>query len=495
MKKRLNIFFVSAEVFPFTQTGGLAEVSGALPKYLKDLGHDVRVMMPNYKLVNERKYVLRDVIRLQGLEIKVGDKVYNANTKSAFIPDSKVQIYFLDNKHFFNRDGLYFDSQTGREFRDNAERYIFFSKGCLETLKLLHWQPDIIHCNDWHTAMVPTLLKSVYRDDEFFKHTKTLLSVHNFAKQGAFEASALTEAGVPESLLNGNNAGSHFSFLGAGLEYADLLSTFSKSYAERVRNKSDESGGLQPILKKRKEDIYGIANGIDEVIWNPETDNLIPFNYSRRDLAGKYKNKEHLIDQFGLEYKEEIPVISVVTDLAEDQGGDLVVSALDSLMKMDVRLIISGRGDGKLQKELQSFRKKYPQQLGVNFELDSELAHCIAAGSDVYLMPSLCQSYSLNQLYNLAYGTIPVVADTDGLADFVEEFDPASTSGTGFIFTKFETEELLNAVKRAVTAYQDKTVWTKLVQNAMKKKFSWKYVVPKYVRLYQKLAQTKNSRR
>jgi len=179
MKNNLNIFFVSSEVTPFTHPGELGDVSGSLPKYLKNLGHDIRVMMPNYKVVNKRKYVLRDVIRLQGLKIKVGEEVYEASAKSAFIPESKVQIYFLDNKHFFDRGGIYFDNKTGKAFKDNAERYIFFCIGCLETLKLLHWQPDIIHCNDWCTALIPALLKSVYAKDHFFKNTKTVLSIHN----------------------------------------------------------------------------------------------------------------------------------------------------------------------------------------------------------------------------------------------------------------------------------------------------------------------------
>lgn len=493
MKSKLNIFYISAEVFPFTQAGGTGHVAGALPKYLKILGHDIRVMMPNYRLVNERKYVLRDVIRLQGLNIKVGDKVYTASAKSAFIPDSKVQIYFLDNKFFFDRNGICHDNQTGKEFKDNAERYIFFSKGCLETLKLLHWQPDIIHCNDWQTAIIPILLKSVYRDDEFFKNTKTLLSVHDFSKQGSFGASVFEAAGIPATLLNGKKSKGHFNFLEAGLEHADLLSTVSQSYANEIQENKEHRYGFGSILQKRKNEIVGILNGIDEVVWNPEKDNSIPFNYTRNDLSGKCKNKECLLDRFGLDANEKTPVISVVSSLIEEKGIDLVIAIMDQLLALDLVLIVSGKGESRFHKMLTAFQKKYPKKLGLDLEFNPDLAHLIAAGSDFCLMPSRFEPCGLNQLYSLAYGTIPIVRSTGGLADTVEEFDVESNTGTGFIFRKLDSLELFQVIKRAVKVYQNKEKWSRLIQNAMKRNFSWTSSARKYVKLYQKLVNTKIS--
>jgi len=252
MKSKLNIFYVSSEAFPFTKATELGEVSGALPKYLKQMGHDIRVMMPNYKTINERKYILRDVIRLQGLDIKIGDKVFQANGKSAFIPDSKVQIYFLDNKELFDTDGFNLYNNASGRHKDNPDRYIFFSIGCLETLKVLHWQPDIIHCNNWQTALIPLLLKSVYRDDPFFKNSRTLLSIHDFAQQGNFDTSTMKKAGIPEPFLNGKD----FNFLEAGIKYADMLNTGSESYACEAQENSASSFGLRQVLKERKNEFF-----------------------------------------------------------------------------------------------------------------------------------------------------------------------------------------------------------------------------------------------
>ncbi|MFQ5822461.1 MAG: glycogen synthase GlgA [bacterium] len=494
----MKIFYVSSEVAPFAKTGGLGDVTGALPKYLKQLGHDIRVMMPNYKLINERKYVLRDVIRLQGLELKIGNEIYQANGKSAFLPDSKVQVYFLDNKFFFDREGLYCDSKTGLDYQDNAERFIFFSKGCLETLKLLHWQPDIIHCNDWQTALIPLFLKSIYKEDPFFKNTKTLLTIHNLAYQGNFEPSVVQKAGLQDHISYSDSPVDYcgkFSFLKAGLEYADLLSTVSETYVNDIQESPDYGYGFEGFLKKRKNDLFGIINGIDIQVWNPETDKLIPFNYNKRTLSDKYKNKEELLKRFNLKFNENIPVISTISRLVDQKGFDLITAIIDQLMQLDLQLIILGIGEQKYHSFFRKIQKKYPTKFGIELSFNNPVAHLIEAGSDIYLMPSRFEPCGLNQLYSLKYGTIPIVRKTGGLADTIENIDINTISGTGFVFKKYDSNELLKIIKNALKLFNKKDIWVKIIQNAMKQDFSWKSSAQKYVKLYQKLMNTKTNKK
>jgi starch synthase len=498
MKSKLKIFYVASEVTPFAKTSGLADVAGALPKYLKNLGHDTRVMMPNYKEINERKYTLRDVIRLQGIELKIGNESYYANGKSAFVPDSKVQVYFLDNKHFFDREGLYCDSKTGVEYKDNAERFIFFSKGCLETLKLLHWQPDIIHCNDWQTALIPLFLKSIYKEDTFFKNTKTVLSIHNVANQGNFEPSAVQKASLPDSLFYTGSPlelCGKFSFLKAGIEYADVLTTLSESYARAIQG-SEYGCGLEAVIKKRKNELFGIMNGIDDELWNPEKDNFIPFQYNSRNLSGKLENKKELLKAFNLEFYEEIPLFASISYIVDREGFELIQAIIEDLMQMELQFVILSARDNKYNNLFKAIQDKHPKKFGFKLGFDNQLDHLIEAGADVFLMPSRYEPCGLNQMYSLRYGTIPIVSETCGLADTVENFDPdTAISGTGFVFKKYTPNELLKVVKKALRIYKKEDTWIKVIQNGMKKDYSWKSSAQKYVKVYQKLLNTRNNKK
>ncbi len=491
----LKIFFVSAEVYPFTKSAGLGDVSGALPKYLKTLGHDVRVMMPNYRLVNERKYVLRDVIRLQGLRIDLGERVFEAKAKSAFIPDSKVQVYFLDNKHFFDRNGLYHDPKTGKAFADNAERYFFFAKGCLETLKLLYWQPDIIHCNDWHTAMIPVLLKTVYKDDDFFENTKTLFSVHNFSDVGCFTRSVLEDLGFSDGVLETANANGEVSFLQLGIQYADLLSTVSESYLDAVRRRFAGNDAIGSWLESRVADFVTVRNGIDDVLWNPETDKLLPFNFTRRNLAGKYKNKEQLQTQFELTVREDVPIVCCTGAVQGASEGAVLLDSVERLLGLDLQVMILGPVSEPYQKKLLSLKQKAPQKLGLQLSSDPNATHLIVAGSDFYLMPWYSEASELYQLYGQAYGTIPIVYNPDATEGTVQPFDAETQQGTGFVFAEAQPESLLQAVKQALQVYGTRELRHRLIQNTMKQNFSWKSSVRNYIKLYQKLATVKNSRK
>lgn len=493
MKGTFNVLYVSSEVAPFAKTGGLADVAGALPKALKDMGLDVRIMMPKYGFISERKYVLREVIRLREIPVRLGEREYVVSAKSAFLPDSKVQVYFIDYPPYFDRESPYVNPSTGKDWSDNAERFALFSRAVLEVLRVLHWQPDVIHCNDWQTALIPAYLKTQLKDDPFYAKISTLLTIHNLAYQGVFEEDVVEVIGLPRELFGPGGPVEFYgkvNFLKAGIVFADAISTVSERYAEEIQ--TEEFGaGLDGVLRSRKDDLYGILNGVDYSVWNPETDEFIPHKYSISDLSGKQRNKEALLTQVGLPYDPNIPVIGMISRLAEQKGFDLLIEAMDQLMALDLELVILGTGDPKYHKLLEEYAKKYPEKLSVNLRFDEPLAHLIEAGSDMFLMPSRYEPCGLNQIYSLKYGTIPIVRETGGLADTIQDYDPQTGKGTGFVFKEYSAEAMLAAVRRALNVYQDKTTWTKIMKTAMRQDFSWNVAAKKYVSLYRKLVSGK----
>jgi starch synthase len=489
MRNKFKIFFVASEVSPFAKTGGLAEAAGALSKALKERGHDVRVMMPNYRAVNERKYTLRDVIRLKDMAIPLGGQMVKASGKSSFLPDSKVQIYLLYHKQYFDRDGLYQNS-AGSDYADNAERFIFFCRGCLETLKLLQWQPDVIHCNDWQTALIPVYLKTLYKDDPFFKDIPVLLSVHNLAGQGIFDAAAVQKAGLPPDMFHPGGALEFHgkpNFLKAGLLTADFLGTVSEVYAKEIQQSAECGMGLEGVLQARRHDLHGIVNGADYVEWNPENDGFIPHPYSAANLADKVLNKQALLDRLGLAFDEAVPLLAMTSRLDADKGFELVDEAFDRLMALGVQMAVLGSGEEKYHKMLTRLAKKYPRQLSVTPRYDNGLAHLVQAGADMLLMPSRREPCGLSQLHAMRYGTIPVVHATGGLEETVENFDLRAETGSGFVFKKYDADDMLKTLERALKVFQDKKHWVKLMKNAMKQDYSWEATAEKYTKLYAKL--------
>jgi starch synthase len=489
MKNKLKIFFVSPEVSPFAKTGGLADVSAALPKVLKERGHDVRVMMPNYRAVNERKYTLRDVIRLKDMAIPVGGQMVKASAKSAFLPDSKVQIYLLYHKQYFDRDGLYQNS-AGDDYADNAERFIFFCRGCLETLKLLQWQPDVIHCNDWQTALIPVYLKAIYQDDPFFKDLPVLLSVHNLAYQGIFDAAVVQKTGLPQDMFYPGSILEFYgklNFLKAGLLTADMISTVSQTYAKEIQQSAECGMGLEGVLHARRNDLHGIVNGANYAEWDPANDKLIANTYSAADLAPKALNKQALLNRLGLTFDEETPLLAMVSRLDSAKGIELLDEAFDRLMAMGVQMAVLGTGDEKYYKTLTRLAKKYPRQVSVTLRFDNALAHLIQAGADMLLMPSRFEPCGLSQIQAMRYGTIPIVRAAGGLAETVDNYDPRAETGSGFVFKKYDADDMLKAVERALKLFQDKKRWAKLMKNAMKQDYSWEAAGEKYAKLYARL--------
>lgn len=489
--KKLKILFSSSEVVPFAKTGGLADVSNALPKALKELGHEVRIIMPKYKVINDRKYVLREVIRLKDIPISIGDSVKKINVKSAFTPEPfKIQTYFIDYRPYFGKEGLYVDDATNKEYPNNDERFILFCKAVLETLKLLFWQPDIIHCNDWQTGLVPFFLKTLYKDDDFFKKTATLITIHNVGYQGNFPAGSFRKTNVDSTLFKPGSPVEYygkFSFLKTAINYADHITTVSRQYAQEVQQSREFGLGFEGIFRARSSIFTGITNGVDYSIWSPEVDAYLPANYSLNSLSGKLDNKKVLAEKFGLPYKENIPVIGMISRLVDQKGFDLLEEIIEPFVKMNLQLVILGTGAPKYHTLFKQLNKKYPDTIGIHLNFNEELAHLIEAGSDMFLMPSKYEPCGLNQMFSLKYGTVPVVRKTGGLADTIIEFDSESGMGNGFVFEDYASGQLLDAIKRAVKLYHEPKIWKKIMKNGMKQDFSWNASAKKYYKVYEKI--------
>ncbi len=487
MKANMKIFYITPEVFPFSPSTNLSDASSALPKYLKSQGHDIRVMMPNYRSVNERKYVLRDVIRLQGLKIDIGDEVIEASGKSAFIPNSKVQIYFLSNRELFNGEDMHCDSTAGAQYAENAKRFIFFSIGCLETLKLLYWQPDVIHCNDWQTALIPTLLKTVYAEDPFFKGTKTLLSFHNPMRCGLFDSSVIKLTGIQESVLGADNdivSDNKFNFLRAGLAYADLANVSSACSMKFPA----------PGIGSALESLGVIQSGVDTQVWNSGTDKLIAANYTLDDLSGKQENKRELLAHFELTESNDLPIVGVILGEKDGPAVDFLLSAIEDIVELNVRLIIAGTSDLINKDKIEAFRDKYPAKIGTDWKVDHKLTHLITAGSDLLLMPLTTEPSGLSQMYGQLYGAIPI-AFSEAAGHCTQQFNVESGTGTGFLCPNVDSKEMVATLAEAVSVYENKDAWLTLTKNAMSRELSWSEPGEAYHALYSQLMNNKGSRK
>ncbi len=495
MSRPLNILLVSSEVEPFAKTGGLADVSSALPKALKELGHEVRIMMPRYRFISEWKFKLHDIIRLKDIPIPVGKSEELANVKSSFISNlkDKVQVYFLDNAKYFGRDGTYQSPGGKKDYKDNDERFVFFARGVLETLKRLGWQPDIIHCNDWQTGLIPAYLKTLYAEDPFFKSVKTVFTIHNMAYQGAFPAESYAKSLLPANLFTpeGVEAYGKFNFLKTGIFFSDVITTVSPRYAQEICDSPELGCGLNGLLSSRRKDLHGIINGIDYQAWNPSTDDSIFRKYDTKSIEAKADNKKALAERFGLDYQPSTPMIGAIARLVDQKGFDLVLEVFDDLMKMNVHFVLVASGEKSLEKKFEQLRKKYPKQFGIFIGFDEKLAHLVEAGSDMILMPSRYEPCGLNQMYSMRYGTVPIVRATGGLEDTVDDYT-GNGKGTGFKFTQFDGKELLKTLQRALKTYEQSEEWKKLIRNGMQQDFSWENSARKYVSLYKELLKIRH---
>jgi len=485
--KNLKILFVSSEVTPFAKTGGLADVSGSLPQALEMLGHQVVIVMPLYRWVREGEHDIKQVEK----SLSVPFRGQNLETQAFAAKTGKdIPVYFIQREEFFDRSGLYGTSQG--DYFDNPERFIFFSRSVLELCQSLEFQPDIIHCHDWQTSLIPVYLRSLYKKNPSFQQASSVFTIHNLAYQGVFPKEILSVSGFPLELfsMKGLEYYGKMNFMKGGILFSDAITTVSRKYAQEIQ--TPEYGyGLEGVLKDRSVDIYGILNGVDYASWNPKTDPHITSNYDVKDLSGKKRCKEELLSIFKLRGSDEFPVIGMISRLADQKGFDILAEALDNLMKLGLYLVILGTGDAKYEKQFTALGKKYANRLGVKIAFDNVLAHKIEAGSDMFLMPSKYEPCGLNQMYSLKYGTIPIVRATGGLDDTIREFNPEAQKGNGFKFKPYSSSDLIKAVKRAIYIYKNKLLWTKLMANAMNEDFSWGKSAQKYEEIYKKvLART-----
>ena len=487
--KKLKVLFITSEVVPFVKTGGLADVSAALPQMLSEMGHEVRIVVPKYGAVDDRKFKIHEVVRLKDLHAKIGEKDVVFSIKSCFLPGQKVrvQIYFLDNQEYFgSRNSLYIDPVSGDDYPDNDERFMLLAMAVFELISKLGWIPDIIHCNDWQTGLIPAYLKTLFNNDQQFSQFKTLFTIHNLAYQGMFPKSSFAKLGLPEELNSekGLEIYGKINFMKSGLIYADVINTVSETYANEIRTDEELGAGLKPVLAKRKSDLYGIVNGIDMRVWNPEKDKHLPKKYSGKNISAKQINKEALAEKFGFAYDENIPIIGMISRLYDAKGFDLVSEVFSELMEMNIQLVLLGTGDKKYHSFFEKALKKYPEKFSCYLGFDDQLAHLIEGGADIFLMPSRYEPCGLNQMYSLMYGTVPLVRETGGLADTVVKYNDKTGEGNGFMFKPYDGNAMIKELKRALKIFEDKKTWTKIMRSGMKSDFSWNASAKKYIELY-----------
>jgi starch synthase len=458
----MKIAMVASEVVPFAKTGGLADVAGALPLALEYCGHEIIIIMPAYKCITEAKLKITRVAK---------------DITSAVI-GKNIKVYFVENKDYFYREGLYGDKHG--DYPDNLERFAYFCQRTLSLLKEVDFCADILHLHDWQASLSAVYLKKLYSDDPFYARIKSILTLHNIGYQGIFpkEEFPKTQLGWELFNIDGFEFYNKINLLKGGIVYADLINTVSPTYAQEIQSK--ELGfGLEGLLRKRKNDLSGILNGVDYSVWDPLTDRFIIESFSLANIQDKSFNKEDLQRRCGLDVDKKIPVLGMVSRLAQQKGLDIFVEGLEELLKMKIQLVILGAGDLKYQDALAAFAEKYPQSISLNLKFDDPLAHKIYAGSDIFLMPSKYEPCGLGQLISLRYGTIPVVFKTGGLADTINK-------NNGFIFSQYTKLELFKAINKALAAFKNKKKWMSLVNHAMECNFSWKVSADKYLQLYAK---------
>ena len=485
---------MASEVEPFAKTGGLADVAGALPAALVGLGHDVRILMPKYRGVEARAGELRTVV--PQIRIPLGDRqaegaLFEGRTSA------DVLVYFLGQDQYYDREGLY--GTADGDYWDNCERFIFFCRGGLEALAYLGepggaaWRPQVVHCNDWQTGLVPVYLRTLYRDHPGLGQIATLFTIHNLAYQGVFWHYDMAMTGLGWDLFTppGVEFYGKLNFLKGGLVFSDLLTTVSRTYAREIRTAAF-GAGLDGVLEERSHDLHGVINGIDYDVWNPAKDPSIAQPYSVDDPGGKAACRGALRAELGLEAAPG-PVVGLVTRLVEQKGLDLVLQALPRILAEGCQLALLGSGDANLEAAFTESAGQHPGQVAVRIGYEAELARRIYAGADCFLMPSRYEPCGLGQLIALRYGAAPVVRRTGGLADTVTEFDPARRVGTGFTFDALAVEALLDAVRRAASAYRQPVLWKALVKNAMAEDFSWEASAREYVTLYGKALKARGA--
>ena len=477
----MHIAFAASEGVPFSKTGGLADVVGALPRALAAQGHQITVYLPRYRQtkLNEPKTVVRSVT------IPFDDhyrfcSVVDGGTQSG------VRYFFVDYPPFFDREALY-GTAVG-DYPDNAERFALFSRAVIEASKVVG-VPDIFHCHDWQAALIPVLLHTQYTQDPAFRDTATVFTIHNMGYQGLFPGEILPLLTLPWDLFTITKMEffGQVNFLKGALVFSDYVTTVSKKYSQEIQT-TEYGFGLEGVLRNRAATVTGIVNGVDYDVWSPATDKFIAAKYTPADLSGKAKDKLDLLTTFGITNADpKLPVLGIVSRFAAQKGFDLISQIMDRQAREDMILVVLGTGDKSYEEMFLRLQKQFPHKIAVKVAYDNAIAHKIEAGADMFLMPSHYEPCGLNQIYSLKFGTVPIVRATGGLDDTIEPWDARAGKGTGFKFTEYNGEALLKTIKEALQAYRDQTSWQVLMRNGMNKDFSWNASAREYGKIYEKV--------
>ncbi|MFH0853998.1 MAG: glycogen/starch synthase [bacterium] len=491
MSKFLKIASISSQVAPYSKTGGLGDVARSLPKAFKKLGHQSIVITPFYEqIIDAEKYNLRKIAE----EVVINIDKNNKQTVDFWegILDKTVKIYFIGNKKFFSRHKHIYGS--GHE---NA-RFLLFDLACIKLLRFLNYSPDVIQCHDWHTGLAPYLIQKRYSNDILFKKSLLVYTIHiltfQFGKDWwtvPLEHKDYGRNGIPE--FNDLNL-EYVNFAKRGILNADIITTVSEQYASEILTKKFGED-LHIILVNRKNNLYGIINGIDYDDYNPATDPGLIRNYNMESIDKKLENKFFLQKKFGLPENKDIPLIAMVTRITEQKGFDLIFKIIEPMMRLDLQVVIMGGGDKNYEMEIKKICKKYPSKCAAHLEFDQENATQVYAGSDMILMPSRFEPCGLNQMISIRYGSIPIVHATGGLVDTITDFNPKTWRGNGFVFDEYNDQDLLMALTRAVETYKHKEIWRRLVLKAMEQSFSWELPARKYIKLFRKALKEKKEKK
>ncbi|MCI5790768.1 MAG: glycogen synthase GlgA [Clostridiales bacterium] len=474
----MKILFATSEAGPFMRTGGLGDVGQALPLALTKEKQDVRVIMPLYDGI-------KDIYRqtMQFLGSKVVTLGWRQQYAGVFFYEYEgVKYYFIDNEYYFKRFGIY-------GHYDDGERFSFFSRAVLDVLTLIDFTPDVIHCNDWQTGLIPVYLDAFYRGDERYANIRTVMTIHNIEFQGEMDKSCISEVfGIPASHASIVEYNNNANMLKAGIEASHAVTTVSRTYAEEILNPYF-AYGLEDILAKRRYKIRGILNGIDTDVYNPAKDSALFAKYTLKTVAKKAADKKGLQELVNLPVSADKPLIGMVTRLTNQKGMDLVMEVIEEILSMDLQMVILGTGDWKYETALNELSRRYGNKLAVIINFSKDIASKIYAGSDMFLMPSKFEPCGLSQLIAMRYGSVPIVRETGGLKDTVPAFNPVTREGRGFTFKTYNAYDMLDAIRRAVGTYYNKEEWASIVSNDMSGDYSWKASAKEYVKLYNEITK------
>ena len=476
----MKVCFVASECVPFAKTGGLADVAGSLPIALSKYDVEIKIFLPLYSVINRDKYDIKDMDSIKNVPVKLGENEYKFSLCTCKLPGTNIDVYFADCPELYSRKGLYTNDI------DEDERFILFQNSVIISLQYLQWAPDVIHCNDWQSGLIPAYIKTSYSWDNLFSKTACVQTIHNIVYQGLFEADTLLKANfIKKDFYVGGpfELNKLFCFLKAGIFYSEAITTVSQTYAEEIKTPKF-GNGLEGILQIRSDSVSGILNGIDTTVWNPMSDNLIPNNYSAENLDGKKLNKLELLKSTNLNIDASVPLIGIVSRFAWQKGFELLQEIFEKLIAENFQFVILGEGEEKYEEFFEKIMLKYRSNVYVYNGYNNELAHLITAGSDMFLMPSKYEPCGLNQMYSLNYGTIPIVRKTGGLADTVRDYDDYQENANGFSFDDFDSLELFLTLMRAKKLYRNKGEWNKLMLRGMGEDFSWDKSAEKYFQVY-----------